>query len=535
MALACLPPEVTQHLVAGEVITGPPAAVKELVENALDAGASSVRVEVRGGGLEMVRVTDDGCGIPAGEVELAFGRFTTSKVRTLDDLRSVSTLGFRGEALACLAALASVEMVTRARGAQAAVRVRLEGGRVVERAPAAHPVGTTVTAWGLLADRPHRRLPVRQWEAQVREVVRAFALAHPGVRFELWADGRRALATSGTGDLREAVAELFGPSLASLMAPLGPLSRGETEVTGLVSRPPAARPDRGRIYLSVNGRPVRTASLLEAVEAAARPFFPKGRFPVAAVHLRLPPWQVDVNLTPAKDDVRLRAQEEAVALLREAVRRALHLPPAEARGAVALLGAWPAPRVAEAPPRWEEAPLRPLGQLLDTFLLAEGPQGLYIVDQHRAHERAIYDRLLAGERKRRPLEEPIVLELKPHQAAMLERVPSLLEGVGFSLEAFGRHHFLVREVPQLLEGLTGPALEEAVLEALQEEEGWVERLLASLACRMAVRRGRRLGPQEVEAILAPYQRPQAPTLCPHGGPIALVIGREVLSRQLGLG
>jgi DNA mismatch repair protein MutL len=367
-------------------------------------------------------------------------------------------------------------------------------------------------------------------------VIRAFALAHPHVRFELRAEGRRVLATSGSGDLRGVVAELFGPTLASTMATLGPASQGDVEVSGLISRPPAARPDRQRIYVAVNGRPVRTPSLLEAVETAARPFFPKGRFPLAVVHLRLPPCLVDVNLSPTKDEVRILPQQEALGLLREAVRRALRETPlTEAVGASPLLGPWPSPRLAEGPPQWEEAPLRPLGQLLDTFLLAEGAQGLYIIDQHRAHERAIYESLLARKGQRSPLKEPIVLELKPHQAAMLRGMPALLAELGFSLEEFGRHHFLVREVPHMLENVPGRALEEAVQEALVEEEGWLERLLISLACRAAVRRGRRLRPEEVAAILEPYQRPGAPTLCPHGGPIALVIGREALARQLGLG
>jgi len=531
MALITLSSEVSQRLVAGEVITGPQAVVKELVENALDAGASAIQVEIWGGGMEMVRVSDDGCGIPPAEVELAFRHFTTSKIRTLDDLHHLSTLGFRGEALACLASLAQVEMVTRARGHLGGVRVQVEEGQVVGRWPAPHPVGTTVVV---------RRLcpptTPQAGEAPIREVIRAFALAHPHVRFELRAEGRRVLATSGSGDLRGVVAELFGPTLASTMATLGPDSQGDVEVSGLISRPPAARPDRQRIYVAVNGRPVRTPSLLEAVETAARPFFPKGRFPLAVVHLRLPPCLMDVNLSPTKDEVRILPQQEALGLLREAVRRALRETPlTEAVGASPLLGPWPSPRLAEGPPQWEKAPLRPLGQLLDTFLLAEGAQGLYIIDQHRAHERAIYESLLARKGQRSPLKEPIVLELKPHQAAMLRGMPALLAELGFSLEEFGRHHFLVREVPHMLENVPGRALEEAVQEALVEEEGWLERLLISLACRAAVRRGRRLRPEEVAAILEPYQRPGAPTLCPHGGPIALVIGREALARQLGLG
>ena len=531
MALLTLPWEASQRLVAGEVITGPQAVVKELVENALDAGASAIQIEIWGGGLEMVRVSDDGCGIHPAEVELAFRHFTTSKIRTLDDLHHLSTLGFRGEALACLASLAQVEMVTRPRGHLAGVRVQVEEGRVMGRWPAPHPVGTTVVVRRLCSPTMSQA-----GEASIREVVRAFALAHPRVRFELRWEGRRVLATSGSGDLRGVVAELFGPTLASTMAPLGPLSQGDVEVEGLISRPPASHTDRHRIYVSVNGRPVRTPSLLETVEAAARSFFPKGRFPLAVIHLRLPPWLVDVNLSPTKDEVRILPQQEVLELLREAVRRALReTPPTEALEAAPLLGSWPPPRLAEGPPQWEETPLRPLGQLMDTFLLAEGAQGLYIIDQHRAHERAIYEALLARQGQRRPLKEPIVLELKPHQAAMLRGVPALLAELGFSLEEFGRHHFLVREVPHLLESVPGQTLEEAVQEALVEEEGWLERLLISLACRAAVRRGRRLRPEEVAAILTPYQRPGAPTLCPHGGPIALIIRREALARQLGLG
>lgn len=538
MPLWTLPSSLVERIAAGEVIQGPASVVKELVENALDAGASSVCVWVWGGGLEAVQVSDDGCGIPAAELERAFHHFTTSKLASPDDLGRVTTLGFRGEALACIAALADVEVVSRTEGALAAAQLALRCSEVTERRQAARSRGTTVTVRRLFQDEPERRrLDRRREEAKTVQVVRGYALAHPHVRFELHLDGRPVLSTSGSGSLAGALAEIYGPHLASNMTAFGPLGDDRVQVRGLVSRPPASRPGRHHLHVSVNGRPVGSSPLLEALEAALRPVFPKGRFPVAVIHVLSPPWAVDVNLSPTKDRVHLLFEQEALALLREAVRDALRAGPPSlsrerARG-LALVASWPQATPAGPPPQPEQ-PLSLLGQLMGTFLLAEGPEGLYVIDQHRAHERALYDLLLArrgGDRV--PLTEPLLLELRPHQAVLLQRSPGLLEELGFSLEVFGPYHFLVREVPALLDGLEASALEEALRDALHDE-GWLERLLGSLACRLAVRRGRALTEEEMGQILAAYRAPGAPVLCPHGGPIAFVVGKELLARQLDI-
>jgi DNA mismatch repair protein MutL len=592
-----LPPRAAERIAAGEVIERPASVVKELVENALDAGAATIRVEVRGGGLRLVRVVDDGCGIPADEIPLAFQRHATSKIRGVEDLAQLATLGFRGEALASIAAVAEVDVLTAADycglGTEAAVR----GGNVVACAPRPRHRGTTVTVRYLFQNVPARLKFVanaRGELAAITAVVQRYALAYPEVRFTLLVEGRQTLRTSGRG-LAATLPEVFGAAVAEALHELPPLTVGEARLSGYLSARHVTRPNRSGIVLLVNRRWVEARALLQALEAAYRPLLPRGRHPIAVLACTLPPHAVDVNVHPAKTEVKLlhgAALAEALGRwVREALGRSAAQPAAdldlglsqltrhgtlrEAGGApagwrvaeqrewpsLAAAGSWrpalpSAPSHGDRPPEVTAAlrvaedegvrgrrltgagslpPLRLVAQVQQALLLCEGPGGLYLLDQHRAHERVLYERLRAQHGPATASEiEPVVLELRPADAARLaSRLPQLA-ALGFQCEWFGGRSFLVRAAPAWPSGdaVVGAAsLSAALTEAAAEEGDWQDRLLISIACHSALRRGVPLSWEAMEALLAELDTVAAPAVCPHGSPLILHLSEPFLTRQ----
>jgi len=568
--IAVLPPAVAERIAAGEVIETPAAAVKELVENALDAGARQIIVDVRGGGLESIRVTDDGGGIAADEVALAFQRHATSKLRDLGDLLRVRTLGFRGEALPSIATVAEVLLHTATDGAPAGTVLHLRHGEIVEQSKRARSRGTTVTVRDLFAAFPARRRFLRapRVEAQqIGQTVRRFALAHPAVAFTLAFDGHTAFRTPGNGALADATAALYGPAIAAHLLPLAATVR-EGTIAGVLGDRAVSRPSRAAVTFVINGRCVKCPPLAAAFETAYRPLLPRGRHPLAVLHLTVPPDAVDVNIHPAKAEVRLLHTAALAGALAEACRATLGrlpaLPPDDAdwsflptplpppgagggemRDALSLGGMrdMSSPTMAETTVPESNLPaLRIVGQLEDRLILAEGADGLYLVDQHRAHERIIYEHLRARTRDEADDEagvEPLVLALSPADARRLtERMPDLA-AVGVACEAWGRNTFLLRSVPAALSGAEslGPLLLDALAEADDYADdgtdAWRDRLCTALACRSALRRGHPLSPGAMHDLLRRLGTTASPTVCPHGSPIVLHVGSGFLIRQFG--
>jgi DNA mismatch repair protein MutL len=557
-----LPAEVAERIAAGEVVDRPASVVRELIDNALDAGAHEVVVELEAGGLGLIRVADDGAGIPADEVELALARHATSKIREVDDLQRLRTLGFRGEALPSMAAVAELTLVSRQADAPTGSLVAARGGRCVRREPAARQPGTTVTVRRLFYNVPARLKllgPERGEAAQVAQLVRAFALARPDVRFALHVDGRPSFASAGTGDARGAATDVFGPEVASALRPLvvDPPAASSIRLDGYLTARTVTRPDRRQLVLVINGRRTATPGLLDALEAAYRPFLPRGRHPIGLLRLEVPPEEVDPNVHPAKSEVRLLREGEVAERLTAAVRETLGRVP-DRPGALddfalapnQLTLPRPRHRIAEpAEPAWGEVPIgaalrdaRALTQVLDTLVLVESAGGLYAVDQHRAHERVIYERLQrrladAGLDPGQALLEPLVLELTPHQTLQLEGRLEVLRGLGLDCQRFGGHVFLVRSVPASLVGAQdalgadagapapGEELAGVVHEALEvaaaPDDRWQARLMANLSCRAAVRRQRRLGEPEMRRLIGELSETANPAACPHGSPVAL--------------
>lgn len=582
-----LPFDVAERIAAGEVIERPVSVVKELLENALDAGARDLRVEIRGGGLRLIRVIDDGVGIPEHELEAACARYSTSKLRHVEDLAHLHTLGFRGEALASIASVAELTLLSLAvemeaqDTEQAGAYVVVRGSEITQRGKRARLRGTTVTVRDLFYNVPARLKFMRQARtegAHILQLVRRYAVGYPGVRFTVQLEEQIVLQTSGTGSLTTTLAELYHIPLAEMLTPLQMSeddgAGGHFALEGCVGNRALAQNSRQHITLFVNGRWVQAKALQDALEAGYRSSLAKGKHPLLVVHLRIPAAELDANVHPAKTEVRLLHERDIAAALSAVLRNVLERTPA-----LPIEEHWPGPKLvfqshlpgprrrglhvaesAEAYRIQEEAAqqgsagaaailrvLRPLAQLQQAVILAEAPDGsLYLIDQHRAHERVIYEHLrqkyTGAEQRLGEVEqewfapadahlllEPVVVELKRHEADLFEQRLPLLHGLGLACERFGGRSFLVRSVPSGVgsEQLAAHLPEIAQL-AADESNDWQDRLLIGLACRSALRRGRELTPAEQRTLLTNLAAAAAPAVCPHGSPILLHYSRAFL-------
>jgi len=601
MPIHLLAPAVSARIAAGEVIERPSSAVKELVENALDAGATRVAVELRGGGAEFIRVTDNGSGIPPEQVELAFQRFATSKLSGADDLESVATLGFRGEALPSIAAVSRVEMRTRTRERDEGFRIELADGEILSAGPSGAPVGTTVIARQLFRNFPVRRKFLRSAAAeqtQVQMVVSHYAMAYPEVGFELSAERGRGLSSPGNGDLRDAVAAVHGARVAEAMLELSPEDAAAPTVWGLIGPPSMDRANRRYISLFANRRWVHNRSLSYAVEQAYHGFMAERRYPTAVLNVSVPPEEVDVNTHPSKAEIRFKREGRVFGAVQRAVRGTLarHAPvpevsprgasavefsPGDVRpqdpsafwpanpfrsgggaGAAAAPGAWAPPpptrgvgaphamiepdpsRAASPPPSAPLTPkdalpiLRVLGQVRNAYIVAEGPDGMYLIDQHAAHERVMFERVkaraAAGAPDVQSLLEPVVAELDAAKMELATRQADTLADMGFRLEAFGASSVIVRGVPALLKESDQSRTLQDVLDMMEEGGGfetWEDRAAYSIACHSAIRAGKTLSMEEMQELARQLEACDHPSACPHGRPTMIHMSAGQLERE----
>ena len=597
--ITVLPPEVAARIAAGEVIERPASIVKELVENALDAGAAHIEVEVDGGGIDRIRVRDDGHGIPPEQVADAFERHATSKLRSEHDLFAVYTLGFRGEALASIAAAADVDLTSRTGGEEAAAVARLRDGRLERLGSAAAAPGTTVEARDLFVALPARRRFLRTARAETRAVadtIAVISLAYPEVAFRLVTDGRVALTTPGTGDPRDAIAAVHGADVAAVLVPVSARRRDEetgasAEVAGLVGPPSLHRGSRAYLHLVANGRTIGSRSIAYAIEQGYAGLIPAGRHPVALVRITVPPDQIDVNVHPTKAEVRFRHERLVYATVADAIRQALAgsgaplapmplafpgalagwseadetaVRPMDGRGVIA--GARPTsmiaapavtgagsqngtvPSTADTAAGSEQAGLgisarlpmlRAIGQVELTYLVAEAPDGMYLVDQHAAHERVLYEQVLAarqaGTPASQPLLEAVVTPLSAPQAALAIAEADALAELGWGIDPTDGAAVILRAIPATLAGRDAPAALRDYLDRMDAEERLTgpDRAAASLACRAAVMAGDRLDGEQQRALLRALEACATPHTCPHGRPTMLHLSREALERSFG--
>ena len=549
-AIRRLPQEVADAIAAGEVIERPASVVKELVENALDAGARRITVDVRGAGRTSIRVSDDGGGIAASDLELAFTRHATSKVSSLADLHAISSLGFRGEALASIAAVAEVECSSG--GAQ----VRFRGGELVDHGGAALLPGVAIEVRDLFANVPARLKFLKSdatETAAIRDCVSALALLHPHVRFQLTVDGRASLTTAGDGDRRRAAAAIFGAAAAAEMLEIV----GVPLVAGLVSQPRVTRGSRDAIVLAVNSRPITSRSLLYALEECYQGRLERGRHPLAVIDIGIDAETVDVNVHPAKREVRFREEPVVFAALQRAVRAALggsepffyRAPaavPTVERATAASITTIHEARMAVATLAVEElvfAPaggatrLRALGQVGPGYIVAEGADGLVLVDQHAAHERILYNRLLArlrdGHGMSQQLLMPAALDVEPALMAAALDHRDELRALGLEVEEFGPRSLRVTAVPAEMPASRATNAVQETLAALAEERagGAIETAAAALACHSAVRFGDLLDLAEQRRLLDDLDATEDSITCPHGRPTRLVVEWQDLTRH----
>jgi DNA mismatch repair protein MutL len=507
-----LPPEVAHRIAAGEVIERPASAVKELVENALDAGASRVEVEIEGGGVTLLRVRDDGSGMSPGDAARAVGRHATSKISSAEDLARVISLGFRGEALHAISSVSALTLTTREAGADHATRIRVLAGSSPERSPAAHPMGTTVEVRDLFMNLPVRRgfLGTERAETNaVATVVESLALSRPHVGFFLRVDGRGFLTLPAAANLRERVAQVHGLVLARSLVSLydgGP-------VWGLVSPLSVSFPTRRYLHVTVNGRVVDTDSFAPAVAKAYADLLPKGRHPAAFLRLELGPGEVDVNVHPAKSAVRLRGGRSAYPLVVGAIRSALALEREE--------GGAPSPAEGE-------SELRLIGQFAGRCILAEMGEDLIILDQHGAHERILYEKLLKNIRGTPcELPAPTVVQLPADLAPEVWNFEVELAALGFGVEPFGGGAVRLLAAPEAVTEPKGAFL--GALEALVGGED----LAKAIACRGSTKFGESLTREEMVSLLREWLACEFGEICPHGRPIVKRLPLADLLREFG--
>ena len=571
MPIRVLTHETAAQIAAGEVVERPASVVKELVENSLDAGATQIVVEVTGGGLNLIRVVDDGVGIPTAEVETAFERHATSKLTSSADLERITTLGFRGEALPSIASVSDLELVTRAEGEQTGTRVRLRGGVPVKKEVIGRPRGTTVQVANLFQNVPARLKFVKSTATEngrIGNLVTRYAMARPSVKFSLTIDGRKTLSTNGSGSLREAVASVYGSEGAAAMLEVSATERGLANIHGLAGLPTLSRAQAGYVTLVLNGRWIQDRRLTYAVEEAYQNMLEVGRRPVAVILIESPPEDVDLNVSPSKTEVRFRKDREMFALVQRSVRQILvesstvHSPAPGVRGPALpvsvsthrrplgsnLLGWASGPRTPEAetpaaPSMFTKTTLpllRVVGQINNTYIVAEGPDGIYLVDQHAAHERVLFERALKEKSEKRVqiqgMLAPVAVDLTPVQKEGLTQVGEALRGHGFDFEPFGDSAYVLRAVPAMLSGRTPDRAFLDILDSLidplipYESD---EKSAASIACHSAIRAGDVLQKELMEEVVRQLEQAESPHTCPHGRPTLVHLSSSLLEREFG--
>ncbi len=569
-----LPQSAAERIAAGEVVERPASVAKELIENSLDAGARRITVEIEGAGRRLIRVTDDGEGIPGGELLLAFERFATSKIRSAADLARIRTYGFRGEALPSIAAVARVTVVTRPREHQAASKIVVVGGRREAVGPAGGAEGTTVTVENLFFNTPARRGFLKsdaRETAVIIETVEAAALAAPEVAFRL-TDGGRELLWAPPEPFAARARRILGPQFSAHTLEVEAAGTAAS-ILGVVGTPQVAQPRRTHQWFLVNGRPIRSPLLSRALGQAFHTLIPDDRHPAAVLSLRVAPEEVDVNIHPRKAEVRFVHDRAVFEDVVRTVRRALqgttlvHVVPGDARPREGVAVAdgpaspdYPLPvaragsheaaglgtGVAEPGMLWQPQAsaaagwpaIRLIGQLALTYVVGEAGGDLILIDQHAAHERVLYERLIdrreAGGVRAQGLVTPAVVAVGPAEAALLADLGPALRALGFEVEPFGPSGVRLTAVPAIAAGRAPEALFRACLRDLAGEPGphagraLEERLAISTACHTAVRAGDRLDVPMMTALLDDLARARDPFSCFHGRPTLMrVRGREL--------
>ncbi len=592
--IVILPKALTHKIAAGEVIERPASIVKELLENALDAGATDVRIELLKGGCGMIRITDNGDGFAPADVPMAFERYATSKIYEFDDIYKVRTFGFRGEALPSIAAIARVEMTTRARGALSGKRVVVTAGRIGGVMDAGCPEGTTITVTEIFDPVPVRKKFLKTDAAEqghCMDVVTRTALAHPHVRIQVTANGREVLKIPATGDLSERMALILSMDVVDQLLPVQAV-RDETRLLGFISRPPFTRSNVRQLYSFVNGRYIRDYLLNHAVMTAYRNLIEPRRYPATVLLLDLPAQDVDVNVHPAKMEVRFRHPREIYSMIVETLAQVLaQLSPApesglyreaadprrttdyrdrvedalkryrlpSSRGKLSFpeairqgprelfsapidRGAGEIPLQAACEPAYafKFGNMAYLGQVACTYLVFSAPEGIVVLDQHAAHERVLFEKIRknrGGHGIAQRLLIPEILTLSPKDFVLLEALLPMLERAGIEAESFGGNSVVIRSVPVICSALDARAVILDLLgslsgsDRLSSLEDRQDKIFTLLACKAAVKANQHMTPPEVAALCRDLDETPYAATCPHGRPLYIVLNLAELEKR----
>ncbi|WP_129112651.1 DNA mismatch repair endonuclease MutL [Halegenticoccus tardaugens] len=542
MTVRKLPPDTIERIAAGEVVTRPASVVRELVENSLDAGATRIDVAVDGDGTERIRVVDDGRGMSEADAELAVEHHTTSKLGSSADVERVDTLGFRGEALPSIAAVATLDVTTNDGGARGTRLVVADGETSIRAAGRA--VGTTVEVRDLFHNRPARRKSLASAKAEfgrVSDVVTRYALVRPDVRVSLSHDGREVFATTGSGRYEDAILGVYDRVVAGRSTTFDYQTTAELDgrdrpirAEGLLVYPSITRAAKEHVYVAVNGRSVRDAGVRRATLAGYGSLLPSGRYPVAVVSVSLPPGAVDANVHPAKDEVAFVDADAVEAAVESAVADALTTADLR-RSAEVAVDLDSSLEAVEGDPRFADVTV--IGQYRGSYLLCEADEDLLVIDQHAAHERINYERLrdaLAGEAVgSRPVDPPATVSLSPAEAAAVDDNRDALSRLGFEVTAFGGGTYRIEGVPAPLgRAADASALRDAIdaLRSGEAPDDAREELLKDLACHPSLKAGDRLDDETAATLVERLGACERPYACPHGRPTILSFGEETFVR-----
>ena len=574
MSIKVLPPDLAAKIAAGEVVERPASVVKELVENSIDAGSSQITIEIKAGGVEQIKVIDDGHGIASEEVSIAFQRHATSKIDSQEQLDAIATLGFRGEALPSIAAVSRTVITTRQPLNPGGFRLELLWGEPVSSGSQGSPPGTAVEVLDLFGNLPARRKFLKSSSAEtsrIQELVSRYALVFPGIRYQLMVDGRVSFTSPGNGVHREALLAVYGPQAATAMLEVhGEDPETGYQVDGFAGAPSLTRANRTYMTFFVNRRWVQSRMLSFAVEEAYIGLLQVKRYPLAALNISIPYEGVDVNSHPSKREVRFREENRVFSTVQRAVRAVLMAdspipnlaPPPESAYPAAVSpsffprSAFGGARYGGGMPDYEGAleggqadarlpkqpapPLKVVGQLKLTYIVAEGPAGMFLVDQHAAHERVLFDRIYEKASEQEPQSQPLLelvsVDLSPAQGDTLKTHQEALENYGFQFEPFGDGSYLLRAVPAIF-GEGDPA--KALLDVLDMTafEGLVRQkedvTAASIACHGAIRAGKSLTEPEMVSLLEQLEATPNPHTCPHGRPTMVHFSSNHMEREFG--
>lgn len=550
---------VADQIAVGEVIERPASVVKELVENSIDAGSTNVEILINDGETSSITVNDNGQGIFREDLSLAFSRHATSKVEEMEDFYSLKTLGFRGEALASIASIAQVIIKTRRREENEGSMMELKGGKIIKEGEIPKTSGTGIEVMDLFYNTPvrfkHLKHPTTEF-SHISSICSQLALAFPRISFSLFHNQRKVFLTNGQGNLRHTIYSLYGEDLASSLLPID-FTRDYVNIKGYLSPPTYSRKTQSQLFFYVNNRLIKSPFLKGVVQEALRDYVPKGRYPFALLKIGINPVHIDVNVHPQKLSIRFSRPETVASVLKGALRETL-----KEEQKIPLIYPQPRPMA----PMLKETPLNlsltfarkgkgretvqdlqlqpislkgleenliPLGQLYKTYLLFQGKGGLYLMDQHAAHERIIYENLSSSliekEAPSQLLLRPLTLEISPDEMAFFQEEGEKLQRLGFHFEPFGFSSLLLRAVPIDLKDLSEEGLKDLFFDLLQKNLKEKDHdLLCTISCHGAIKANQSMQKEEIKALLYDLQKTDNPFQCPHGRPTLLQLGRREL-------